>query len=99
MVFPFAVTQARTNWTFWYCELAQTRATGPARPPVWREIGSDQQGPGTASGESIRFGGVDAPLAGVRSHVSSVGFYHGGEPLYTLVDAPGVWHEQRLIAD
>jgi len=38
-------------------------------------------------------------FAGVRSHVNTVGFYHGGEPLYTLVDAPGVWHEQCLLAD
>jgi len=28
--------------------------------------------------------------------VNGVGFYHGGDPLYTLTDVPGVWHELCL---
>jgi hypothetical protein len=34
--------------------------------------------------------------AGSLSHVKEVGFYHGGDALYTLDDVPGVWHEQNL---
>jgi hypothetical protein len=30
------------------------------------------------------------------SEVESVGFYHGGDVLYTLRSVPGVWHEQCL---
>jgi hypothetical protein len=30
--------------------------------------------------------------------VASVGFYHGGDPLYVLADVPGVWHEVCLSA-
>jgi hypothetical protein len=28
--------------------------------------------------------------------VNGVAFYHGGDPLYTLRDIPGMWHEQCL---
>lgn len=28
--------------------------------------------------------------------VREVGFYHGGDPLYTLDGIPGVWHETCL---
>jgi hypothetical protein len=28
--------------------------------------------------------------------VETVGFYHGGDPLYTLAGIPGVWLEQCL---
>jgi hypothetical protein len=28
--------------------------------------------------------------------VQTVGFYHGGDFLYTLNDIPGIWHEQCL---
>ena len=35
--------------------------------------------------------------AGRVSKVVSVGFYHGGDELYTLQDLPGVWHEQCLV--
>ena len=30
--------------------------------------------------------------------VVSVGFYHGGDPLYSLEGSPGLWHEQCLRA-
>jgi hypothetical protein len=30
------------------------------------------------------------------AEVESVGFYHGGDQLYTLRDIPGVWHKQCL---
>ena len=38
-------------------------------------------------------------FAGQRSHVSGVGFYHGGDPLYRLAEVPGVWHEACLVPD
>jgi len=28
--------------------------------------------------------------------VKQVGFYHGGDPLYSLEEIPGVWHEECL---
>jgi hypothetical protein len=28
--------------------------------------------------------------------VKAVGFYHGGDPLYTLEGVPGLWHESCL---
>ncbi len=34
--------------------------------------------------------------AGQVARVKSVGFYHGGDPLYVLSDVPGVWHEECL---
>jgi len=37
-------------------------------------------------------------FAGRNAEVSAVGYYHGGDPLYTLRDIPGVWHEQCLSA-
>jgi len=30
--------------------------------------------------------------------VDSVGFYHGGDPLYELAGIPGIWHEACLRA-
>jgi hypothetical protein len=33
---------------------------------------------------------------GKRAEVKTVNFYHGGGELYTLVDLPGIWHEQCL---
>ncbi len=36
------------------------------------------------------------PFAGQTATVESVGFYHGGDPLYVLKDVPGVWHEPCL---
>lgn len=39
--------------------------------------------------EQLHFGGL-------VTTVKEVGFYHGGDPLYCLERAPGVWHEQCL---
>jgi hypothetical protein len=36
-------------------------------------------------------------FAGRVDRVRSVGFYHGGDVLYTLENAPGTWHEQLLL--
>jgi len=36
--------------------------------------------------------------AGQIAEVESVGFYHGGDELYKLKGAPGIWHEQCLKA-
>ena len=35
-------------------------------------------------------------LGGRVSVVAGVSFYHGGDELYKLTDAPGIWHEQLL---
>lgn len=35
-------------------------------------------------------------FAGMTDIVKAVGFYHGGDVLYTLVHAPGTWHEHLL---
>lgn len=35
-------------------------------------------------------------FAGAAATVKSVGFYHGGDPLYNLDDIPGTWHESCL---
>ena len=32
------------------------------------------------------------------AEIESVGFYHGGDVLYTLRSVPGIWHEQCLEA-
>lgn len=37
------------------------------------------------------------PFAGTPAVVKSVGFYHGGDELYTLEGLPGVWHEECLL--
>jgi hypothetical protein len=37
-------------------------------------------------------------LAGQQARVASVGFYHGGDVIYKLVDAPGIGHEVCLQA-
>ena len=37
----------------------------------------------------LNFGGHEAVVA-------EVGFYHGGDALYTLAGIPGVWHERCL---
>jgi hypothetical protein len=34
--------------------------------------------------------------AGTADKVCSVGFYHGGDVLYDLENAPGTWHEEML---
>lgn len=34
--------------------------------------------------------------AGRTTTVVRVGFYHGGDPIYTLADIPGLWLEQCL---
>ncbi len=34
--------------------------------------------------------------AGRTAKVKSVGYYHGGDVLYTLRGIPGIWHEQCL---
>ena len=31
-----------------------------------------------------------------QTTVTEVAFYHGGDPLYTLANVPGLWHEQFL---
>jgi hypothetical protein len=36
--------------------------------------------------------------SGFLSTVKSVGFYHGGDPLYVLENLPGLWHECCLSA-
>jgi hypothetical protein len=36
--------------------------------------------------------------AGSVAQVATVGFYHGGDVLYTLKDVPGIWHEICLMA-
>jgi len=36
--------------------------------------------------------------AGMVATVREVTYYHNGDPLYTLEDVPGVWHEQCLRA-
>jgi hypothetical protein len=33
------------------------------------------------------------PYAGSVARVAWVGFYHGGDVLYTLENVPGIWHE------
>lgn len=38
-------------------------------------------------------------FAGHRTSVIKLAFYHGGDPLYVLDGAPGVWHESCLIGD
>ena len=37
------------------------------------------------------------PYAGAFALVSSVAFYHGGDPLYELDGIPGIWHEACLV--
>ena len=37
-------------------------------------------------------------FAGETVEVEEVGFYHGGDVLYTLRGLPGYWHEQCLRA-
>jgi len=34
--------------------------------------------------------------AGRATTVAAVGFYHGGDVLYTLAGVPGIWHEQCI---
>jgi hypothetical protein len=34
--------------------------------------------------------------AGALATVEAVGFYHGGDVLYELVNIPGIWHEGCL---
>jgi len=35
---------------------------------------------------------------GQQDCVTKIGFYHGGDILYNLDKAPGIWHEQLLEA-
>jgi hypothetical protein len=35
-------------------------------------------------------------FAGATARVASVGFYHGGDELYSLEGVPGIWHEACL---
>ena len=35
-------------------------------------------------------------FAGTADRVRSVGFYHGGDVIYTMEIAPGTWHEHLL---
>jgi hypothetical protein len=35
-------------------------------------------------------------FAGTADKVCGVSFYHGGDVLYQLEDAPGTWHEEVL---
>jgi hypothetical protein len=37
-------------------------------------------------------------FAGQQTRVGQVGFYHGGDAVYTLAGIPGVWLEQCLRA-
>lgn len=37
------------------------------------------------------------PFAGRETTVRQVGFYHGGDALYTLDNIPGVWHEPCIL--
>ncbi len=37
------------------------------------------------------------PFAGLETTVSEISYYHGGDALYQLADAPGIWHEQCLL--
>ena len=36
--------------------------------------------------------------AGREARVATVGYYHGGDVLYTLEGVPGIWHEGCLHA-
>lgn len=36
--------------------------------------------------------------SGVAARVARVMYYHGGDPLYSLEDVPGIWHEVCLTA-
>lgn len=36
--------------------------------------------------------------AGRATAVRRIGWYHGGDVVYELLDAPGTWHEACLIA-
>ena len=35
--------------------------------------------------------------ASKEATVARVGIYHGGDPIYQLVDIPGTWHEECLV--
>jgi hypothetical protein len=39
---------------------------------------------------------VQLPFAGTIDKVRTVGFYHGGDVIYHLENAPGTWHEEIL---
>jgi hypothetical protein len=36
------------------------------------------------------------PFAGLLDTVKDIGYYHGGDVLYTLEHAPGIWHEELV---
>jgi hypothetical protein len=35
-------------------------------------------------------------FAGTETTIESVGYYHGGDVLYSLHNVPGIWHETCL---
>jgi hypothetical protein len=37
-------------------------------------------------------------FAGREALVKDIGYYHGGDVLYTLEDVSGVWHEACLVS-
>jgi hypothetical protein len=39
---------------------------------------------------------VHLEYAGAVARVTSIGFFHGGDPLYELEGVPGMWHETCL---
>ncbi len=39
---------------------------------------------------------VQIAFAGQLTAVATVGYYHGGDVLYTLDGVPGIWHEACL---
>ena len=41
--------------------------------------------------------GEQLPFAGTSDTVKTVGFYHGGDVIYELRQAPGIWHEELLL--
>jgi hypothetical protein len=43
-------------------------------------------------------GAEQLPYAGREATVDTVGYYHGGDVLYTLEGVPGIWHEACLLA-
>jgi hypothetical protein len=38
-------------------------------------------------------------FAGTTDKIKTVGFYHGGDVIYNLEQAPGTWHEELLDSE
>jgi hypothetical protein len=55
---------------------------GQFRPPAWRFHNPLEM--------------LQLEFAGRVTTVAAIGYYHGGDALYTLADLPGVWHEGCL---